>query len=155
MHADYIGFMSENNGRVHWDLSEQIIGSAMAVLNELGPGLDEKLYENALIIELTNRGQRVDQQKQYPVYYQNRFIGKLIPDLVVNGLVIVEVKVVESFADVHSAQVLGYLKITDLQLGILLNFKYASLDWKRIVRSCNADKKRQQIGSELRATETL
>jgi GxxExxY protein len=127
--------------RVHWDLSEQIIGSGMAVLNELGPGLDERIYENALIVELTSRGSRVDQQKQFPVYYRDRFIGKLIPDLIVDDAVIVDTKVVEQFAGTHLAQVLGYLKISNLQLGLLLNFKYASLDWKRIVRTAAADKK--------------
>jgi GxxExxY protein len=134
--------MAEQIERVHWDLSEQIIGAAMAVLNELGPGLDEKLYENALVIELTNRGRRADQQKQFPVHYQGRFIGKLIPDLIVDDTVIVDAKVVETFVDSHLAQVLGYLKITNLQLGLLLNFKYATLDWKRVVRSPETDKKK-------------
>jgi GxxExxY protein len=134
--------MPNDNQRVHWEFSEQIIGSAMAVLNELGPGLDEKLYENALIIELTSRGHRVDQQKQFPVYYKGRFIGKLIPDLIVDDLIIVDAKVVEAFADTHLAQVLGYLKITNLQLGLLLNFKFATLDWKRVVRTSELDQKR-------------
>lgn len=110
----------------------------MAVLNELGPGLDEKLYENALIIELTSHGLRVDQQKQFPVYYKGRFIGKLIPDLVVEELVIVDTKVVEHFNQTHLAQVLGYLAIAEMQLGLLLNFKYVRLQWKRVVRSENA-----------------
>ena len=127
--------MPEPAERVHWDLSEQIIGSAMEVLNEIGPGLDEKLYENALIIELTERGSKANQQKRFPVHYKGRFIGKLIPDLIIDELVIVDAKVVEVFCDSHIAQVLGYLSITNLQLGLLLNFKYAKLQWKRIVRS--------------------
>jgi GxxExxY protein len=121
--------------KIHWDLSQEIIGAAMAVLNELGPGLDEKLYENALIIELTNRGRRIDQQKQFSVYYQNRFIGKLIPDLIVDDLVIVDTKVVECFCDEHLAQMLGYLKIANLELALLVNFKFSSLRWKRIVQT--------------------
>jgi GxxExxY protein len=107
----------------------------MAVLNELGPGLNEKLYENALIIELTSRGLRVDQQKQFPVYYRERFIGKLVPDLIVDDSVIVDAKTVETFTDTHINQVAGYLKITKLQLGLLLNFKFASLEWKRVVNT--------------------
>ena len=127
--------MAMKTALVHESLSEQIIGAAMTVLNELGPGLDEKLYENALIIELTSRGLHVDQQKSFSVKYKGRFIGKLVPDLIVNHLVIVDEKVVEHFTDTHLAQVLGYLAITRLQLGLLLNFKFARLQWKRVVRS--------------------
>lgn len=75
----------------------------MDVLNELKPGLDEKLYENALAIELTNRGCHIDQQKQFPVYYKHTHIGTLIPDMVVDDLVIVDPKVVVSFNEQHIA----------------------------------------------------
>jgi GxxExxY protein len=88
---------------------------------------------------LTSRGRKADQQKQFSVHYRGRYIGKLIPDLIVDDAVIVDTKVVEQFAESHLAQVLGYLKISKLQLGLLLNFKYASLDWKRIVRTTAAD----------------
>ena len=67
------------------------------------------------------------------MYYKDRFIGKLIPDLIVNELVVVDKKVVEHFSETHLAQVLGYLAITKLQLGLLLNFKFARLQWKRVV----------------------
>src|SRR4030095_5612992 len=63
----------------HEDLTRAIIGAAMAVLNELKPGLDEKLYENALVIELVARGHTVEQQREFPVHYSGHFIGKLIP----------------------------------------------------------------------------
>jgi GxxExxY protein len=126
--------MTQQSRLVHEDLSEEIIGAAMTVLNELRPGLNEKLYENALVIELIERGLRVDQQQRFPVHYKGRFVGKLIPDLIVEGLVVVDPKVVECFCDSHVAQVLGYLAITDLRLGLLLNFKYAKLQWKRLVR---------------------
>lgn len=66
---------------VHQELSESIIGAAMVVLNELRPGLDEKLYEHALMIELLARGHRVDAQRQFPVFYRDQPIGVLIPDL--------------------------------------------------------------------------
>jgi GxxExxY protein len=65
----------------HEELTGQIIGAAMAVLNELKPGLDEKLYENALVNELTGQGHTVEQQRSYPVHYREHFIGKLVPDL--------------------------------------------------------------------------
>ena len=66
---------------IHHALSESIIGSAMKVLNTLRPGLDEKLYENALVIELQNRGHRVEQQRHFPVHYDGQLIGSLIPEM--------------------------------------------------------------------------
>ena len=119
---------------IHKELSESIIGCAMTVLNTLRPGLDEKLYENALVIELGKRGHRVQQQAQFPVHYDGQLIGTLIPDLIVDELVIVDPKVVSAFNDNHPAQMLGYLNITNLDLALLLNFKNAKLEWKRIVR---------------------
>ena len=119
---------------IHKELSESIIGAAMKVLNTLRPGLDEKLYENALVIELRKRGHRVEQQRQFPVHYDGQLIGMLIPDLIVDDLVIVGPKVVTAFNDTHLAQMLGYLNITQLNLALLINFKFAKLDWKRVVR---------------------
>ncbi len=118
----------------HEEITRDIIGAAMAVLNELRPGLDEKLYENALVIELVARGHTVEQQREFPVHYRGHFIGKLIPDLIVDGKVIVDPKVVTGFNDTHLAQMLGYLNITSLEVALLLNFKEAKLDWKRVVR---------------------
>jgi GxxExxY protein len=118
---------------LHEELTKDIIGAAIAVLNELKPGLDEKLYENALVIELRSRGHTVEQQREYPVHYRSQFIGKLIPDLIVDGKVITDPKVVTAFNDTHVAQMLGYLNITGLQVALLLNFKEAKLDWKRAV----------------------
>ena len=119
---------------IHEKLSGEIIGAAMTVLNELGPGLDEKLYERALVIELRKRGHSVDQQKSYPVYYSGELIGNLVPDLIVDGLVIADPKVVEAFSETHSRQMIGYLAIAELKLALLLNFKRAKLEWKRVVR---------------------
>jgi len=118
---------------LHEEITKDIIGAAMAVLNELKPGLDEKLYENALVIELQMRGHTVEQQREYLVHYLGQFIGKLIPDLIVDGKVIADPKVVTVFNDTHVAQMLGYLNITGLQVALLLNFKESKLDWKRVV----------------------
>jgi GxxExxY protein len=117
----------------HHELTHDIIGAAMVVLNELRPGLDEKLYENALVLELVARGHTVEQQKEHAVTYRGHFIGKLIPDLIVDGKAIVDPKVVTCFTDTHVAQMLGYLNVTGLDVALLLNFKDAKLDWKRIV----------------------
>ncbi len=122
-------------GRIlHEELSGAIIGIAMEVLNELKPGLDESLYERAMVIELRRRGHDVSVQQSFPVYYHGELIGTLIPDLIVERSVIVDAKVVSAFAETHVAQMIGYLNVTGLELALLLNFKNARLDWKRVVR---------------------
>ncbi len=118
---------------IHRELSESIIGAAMTVLNALKPGLDEKLYENAMVIELNKRDHKVEQQRQFPVRYDGQLIGTMIPDLIVDELVIVDAKVVTAFNETHMAQMLGYLNITGLDLALLINFKYAKLQWKRMI----------------------
>ncbi len=122
------------NQLIHAELSEAIIGSAMKVLNTLKPGLSEKAYENALAIELRKQGHRVEQQRRFEVLYEGQLVDTLVPDLIINDLVIVDPKVAEAFTDTHFAQMLGYLSITNLQLAILLNFKHATLHWKRVAR---------------------
>src|SRR5712671_6438030 len=91
------------------ELSGEIIGAGMDVLNELRPGLDEKLYERAMIIELKRRGHTLSIQRAFPVFYRGELIGNLIPDLIVDDTVIVDPKVVACFTDTHIAQMLGYL----------------------------------------------
>ena len=119
---------------IHEELSGAIIGAAMAVLNELGPGLDEKIYERALVIELRKRGHDLERQKSFSVHYSGELVGTLIPDTIVDGVVMADPKVVETFSDTHVRQMIGYLAITKLKLALLLNFKHAKLQWKRIVR---------------------
>ena len=119
---------------IHEELSGKIIGAAMDVLNELRPGLDEKLYERAMIIELKRRGHSLSIQRTFPVFYRSELIGNLIPDLIVDDAVIVDSKVAAGFTDTHVAQMLGYLNITGLDLALLLNFKNARLEWKRVLR---------------------
>ncbi|MEO8439650.1 MAG: GxxExxY protein [Spartobacteria bacterium] len=117
---------------IYEELSRSIIGAAMEVLTELKPGLDEKLYERAIAIELRRGGHDVALQNSYPVFYRGELIGNLIPDMIVDDRVIVDGKVVSTFTDAHLAQMIGYLNITGLKLGLLLNFKNATLAWKRI-----------------------
>jgi GxxExxY protein len=105
----------------------------MKVLNALKPGLDEKLYERALIIELRKQGHKVEQQRQFPVYYDGEHIRTLVPDLIVDELVIADPKAVTAFTDTFTAQMIGYLNITGLKLALVLNFKNSKLEWKRIV----------------------
>ena len=119
---------------IHEQLSGEIIGAAMEVLNELKPGLDEKLYERAIIIELERRGHVVSVQTAFPVHSRGELIGNLIPDLIVDNAVIVDPKVVACFTETHVAQMIGYLNITGLDLALLINFKSARLEWKRVLR---------------------
>ena len=121
-------------GLIHKELSHDIIGAGMKILNELKLGLDEKIYENALAIEIVEMGYEIDQQLKHPVYYKEQKVGTLIPDLIVDKKVVVDPKVVTAFNENHIAKMTGYLAITRLKLALLLNFKYAKLEWKRIVR---------------------
>src|SRR5947207_6731944 len=116
------------------ELSGEIIGAGMDAINELRPGLDEKLYERAMIIELKRRGHGLSIQRGFPVFYRGELIGNLIPDLIVDDAVIVDPKVVACFTDTHVAQMVGYLNITGLDLAVLINFKNARLEWKRVLR---------------------
>lgn len=106
----------------------------MKVLNTLKPGLNEKAYENALVVELKKRGHSTEQQRRFDVFYEGILVDTLIPDLLVDGCVVVDPKVVTEFNDTHVAQMLGYLAITDFKLAILLNFKHVDLRYKRVVR---------------------
>lgn len=118
---------------LHEELSRKIIGASMTVLNSLRPGLDEKIYENALVLELDALGIKSDQQHEYVVEYRGQRVGRLIPDLIVNETVIVDAKVVSAFNEIHIAQMLGYLNITNLDLALLISFKENKLKWKRVV----------------------
>ena len=119
---------------IHRELSEAIIGCAMTVHSTLKPGLREKTYERALVIELNKRGITTDQQKSFNVVYDGKVIDQMIPDLIVSDAVVVDTKCVSAFDDAHIAQIIGYLSITGLRLGLLINFKHSRLQWKRIVQ---------------------
>jgi GxxExxY protein len=120
------------DGLIHQELSEAIIGCAMTVHNKLKPGLREKTYERALVLELTKLEIKTAQQRSFEVFYDGVIIDTLIPDLIVGDAVIVDAKCVTSFDDAHIAQMIGYLSITNLRLGLLINFKHGKLQWKRI-----------------------
>jgi len=123
---------SRADSHPHMELTERIIGAAMAVHRTLGPGLAESIYENALCLELTAQSIHFSQQERFPVSYRGHIVGTLVTDLIVDQKVIVEAKVVESILDAHMAQTLSYLSITKLQVGLILNFKHLSLGFKRV-----------------------
>ena len=87
-----------------------------------------------MIIELKRRGHNLSIQNSFPVFYREELIGNLVPDLIVDDAVIVDPKVVSCFTDTHVAQMIGYLNITRLNLALLINFKNARLEWKRVLR---------------------
>jgi len=111
-----------------------ILNSAFEVLNELGHGWYEKLYENGLTVEFRRRQIAFDQQRRFPVNYKGENIGEFIPDLIVYSAVLVDAKVIERITDHERGQMLNYLRITGLRVGLILNFRYAKLQWERIVR---------------------
>ena len=118
---------------VEKELTFRVVGCAMAVLNELGHGLREKTYERALCVEFKHQGILFKQQHSYPVFYRGERIDDYIPDLEAEGRIIVEIKTVDKIIDEHVGQVLNYLKITGIEAGIILNFKHAKLEWKKVV----------------------
>ena len=111
----------------------QIVGSAMGVLNALGHGLLEKPYENALVVEFGLREIPVGQQQRFDVLYKDVKVGEYFPDLIVFDKVIVETKTIDRITDIERGQVINYLKITGLHVGVILNFKRPKLEWERIV----------------------
>jgi GxxExxY protein len=116
-------------------LTHKIIGAAMEVHKLLGPGFIESIYQRALLRELHLRDLTVQTEIQIEIKYKGQVIGKHRMDLVVSGLVIVELKAVSGIADIHLAQVLSYLKASGLQLALILNFGEPSLAWRRVAKS--------------------
>jgi GxxExxY protein len=106
----------------HQELTKTIIGIYYNVYNELGFGFLEKVYHKALLIELKNNGYKIDSEKKVNVYYKNEVVGEYIPDIIINDSVIVELKCVEYLTDIHENQLLNYLKATDCEVGLILNF---------------------------------
>lgn len=107
---------------LHADITDKIINAFYKVNNSLGYGFLEKVYENAMAIELRKMGCDISQQKNIKVYYENKEVGDYYADLLVNDLVIVELKASESLCKEHEAQLINYLKATHIEVGLLLNF---------------------------------
>jgi GxxExxY protein len=124
MHADEIQINA---------LSERIIGCAFRVLNTLGAGFLEKVYENALAHEMRDAGLSVAQQKGITVYYNGIIVGEYVADLVVEETIVVELKASRTLDPAHTAQCINYLKATGLHLCLLLNFSRPRLEIHRVV----------------------
>jgi GxxExxY protein len=110
----------------HQELTKSLIGVYYDVYNELGYGFLEKVYQNSMLIELKRRGFEVESQKKLGVYYKKEIVGEYFPDIIVNNSVIIELKCVEYIVEAHECQLLNYLKATNCEVGLLLNFgKYS------------------------------
>ena len=111
----------------------QIVGCAMDVLNGVGHGLHEKIYENALVVEFKLRGIAFDQQRRFAVIYKEVQVGEFVPDLITHGAIVLDAKVIDRITDHERGQMLNYLRISKLRVGVLVNFKNAKLEWERII----------------------
>lgn len=115
-------------------LTDMILGAYYRVYNSLGYGFLEKVYENALVMELNDAGFHASQQQQINVYYKGAVVGDYFADLIINDKVIIELKAAESLRDEHVAQLTNYLKATDRELGLVLNFGKRP-EFKRVIFS--------------------
>ena len=111
----------------------QTVGAAIEVLNHIGHGFHEKPYENALVVEFGLRKIPCQQQKSFDLSYKGIKVGEFIPDLIAFNAVIVDTKTIDRITDVEHGQMLNYLRITKLRVGVILNFKHPKLEWERIV----------------------
>ena len=118
---------------LYGDITHEIIGAAFAVQKELGYGFLEKVYENAMMVELRQRGLRVVQQAPIDVHYKGVLVGHYVADLLVEGKVLVELKSGKKYNTRHEAQLLHYLKATEIKVGLLINFGERECEYKRMV----------------------
>lgn len=112
----------QNENHKHSELTDKIIKCFYTVYNQLGYGFLEKVYENALLIELRKMGLNAEKQIAIKVYYDQQEVGDYYADIIVNQLVILELKATQTMAAAHEAQLVNYLKATQIEVGLLLNF---------------------------------
>jgi len=116
-------------------LTERILGAAFEVVNTLGAGFLEKVYERALLHEFKLQGIHAVAQASYPVLYKGQRMGEYVADIVVEDTVVVELKCVDALGKEHMAQCLNYLRASGLEICLLINFQKSTVEWKRIARS--------------------
>jgi len=124
--------MSEQNVILKKEV-HQIVGCAMEVINTIGHGFHEKIYENALTVDFRLLSIPFQQQPEFKIAYKSTDIGTYILDLICFEQVIVDTKTIEQITNHEVGKMLNYLKVTGLRVGLLINFKHAKLEWKRVV----------------------
>lgn len=120
--------------RRYEELTARIIAAFIEVSNELGVGFLERVYRNAIFVELTRAGLKVEMEQKLTVRYRGVVVGDYFADLLVEGAVLIEVKHADGISDAHVAQTLNYLKITGLYLALIVNFGRTKAEWRRVVR---------------------
>ena len=115
------------------ELTYAINGAIFEVNRVLGPGFLEKVYQNALMVELKSRGLKAESQVPITVHYKDNVVGEYIADILVEDKVILELKTVERLDKIHEAQLLNYLRATGIQIGLLVNFRHPKAEIKRMV----------------------
>jgi GxxExxY protein len=133
-----IDAQDEQDGRLkHEAITEAIIGCAFEVINELGVGFLESVYEKAMVVSLVQRGLRVAEQHPIKVLFRNACVGEFVADLLVEEKVIVELKAVKALLPEHVAQTINYLNATGIEVALLINFGNPRLEYKRLTRRKN------------------
>lgn len=125
----------QDGGRLHGDLTRAVIGCAFEVINELGAGFLESVYEKALALALRQAGLNVEVQRPITVYFRSSVVGEFFADILVERKILVELKAVKVLAPEHQAQIINYLNATGIQIGLLINFGNPRLEYKRFTRS--------------------
>ena len=130
--------MEEQNNNVgdkvlHRQEVYEIVGCALKVLNEIGHGFHEKPYENALTVEFKLQNIPFTQQPSFDLLYKGHKVGEYVPDLIAFDSVIIDTKVIDHITDHERGQMLNYLRITGLRVGVILNFAKPKLEWERLV----------------------
>jgi GxxExxY protein len=124
--------MKEEKELPYSELTSEILGCCFDVMRELGPGFLEKVYKNALLIAMRQKGLKVEVERFYEVIFRGRVVGRYKADLVVSQTVIVELKCCDNLIREHQAQLFNYLKVAGLPIGLLVNFRRGKLEWKRL-----------------------
>jgi GxxExxY protein len=141
MNADKRGSMEKQDSKLlHSDLTEKILGVYYDVYNEIGHGFLESVYNNCMFLTLTKAGMAVRREVPVPVYFRGQDVGQFKADLVVDGAVLIELKATQNLDRSHEAQVMNYLRATELEVGLLLNFGSTKPQFRRIVFE-NSNKK--------------
>ncbi len=122
----------ERKNLPHSELTGNILNCSFDVMKELGPGFQERVYKNALLITLKQKGLRVVTEQSFEVSYRGIIIGQYNADIIVEKTVIIELKCCESLIPEHQAQLFNYLKVSQLPIGMLINFRRRKLEYKRL-----------------------
>ena len=112
-----------------------IISCSLEIIKGIGHGLHEKPYENSLAVEFLHRGIAFEQQRSFPVVWRDTRVGEFIPDLIAYGKIVIDTKTIDRITDIERGQMLNYLRITGLPIGLIINFKKPKLEWERIILS--------------------